>query len=84
MKTPLLALFLSLPLAAEELPSIALMKSAADSFLGTLDESKRGKAVFPFDGDQRENFKFSRSRLLRWTFERFERVAVRRSRDLSS
>ena len=59
MKTPLLALFLSLPLAAEDLPSIALMKSAADSFLGTLDESKRGKAVFPFDGDQRENFKFT-------------------------
>ena len=29
---------------------------------------------------QLENFKFSRSRLLRWTFERFERVAVRRSR----
>ncbi len=29
---------------------------------------------------QLENFKFSRSRLLRWTFEQFERVAVRRSR----
>ena len=59
MKTPFLALLLSLPLAAEDLPSIAAMKSAADSFLGTLDESKREKAVFPFDGDQRENFKFT-------------------------
>lgn len=59
MKTPLLAFLLSLPLAAEDLPSIALMKSAADSFLGSLDDSKREKAVFPFDGDQRENFKFT-------------------------
>jgi glycosyltransferase involved in cell wall biosynthesis len=29
---------------------------------------------------QLANFKFSRSRLLRWAFERFERIAVRRSR----
>jgi glycosyltransferase involved in cell wall biosynthesis len=29
---------------------------------------------------QLTNFKFSRSRILRWCFERFERVAVRRSR----
>lgn len=59
MKAPLLALLLSLPLAAEELPSIGLMKTAADNFLGSLDDSKREKAVFAFDGDQRENFKFT-------------------------
>ncbi len=59
MKTPLLALLLSLPLAAEDLPSIAAMKSAADAFLGTLDDAKRSQAVFPFDGDARENFKFT-------------------------
>ncbi|MCW1921096.1 DUF3500 domain-containing protein [Luteolibacter arcticus] len=59
MKTPLLALLLSLPVMAQDLPSIAAMKSAADAFLGSLDEAKRGKAVFPFDGDARENFKFT-------------------------
>jgi hypothetical protein len=59
MKAPFLAFLLSLPLAAQELPSIALMKSAADQFLASLDEPKREKAVFPFDGDQRENFKFT-------------------------
>src|SRR5688500_13124589 len=59
MKTPLLALLLALPVAAEDLPSIAAMKSAADAFLGTLDDAKRGQAVFPFDGDARENFKFT-------------------------
>jgi hypothetical protein len=59
MKTPLLALLLSLPVMAEDQPSIAAMKSAADAFLGSLDEAKRGKAVFPFDGDARENFKFT-------------------------
>jgi hypothetical protein len=59
MKTPLLALLLSLPVAAQDLPSVAAMKSAADAFLGTLDDAKRAKAVFPFDGDERENFKFT-------------------------
>ena len=59
MKTPLLALLLSLPLTAEELPSLALMKSAADEFLGSLGTTKKEKAVFAFDSDQRENFKFT-------------------------
>jgi hypothetical protein len=59
MKTPILAFLLSLPLAADELPSIAAMKSAADAFLGSLDDAKRTKAVFAFDGEQRENFKFT-------------------------
>jgi len=44
---------------AEDLPSIAAMKSAADAFLGSLDDAKRGQATFPFDGDARENFKFT-------------------------
>ena len=59
MKTPLLAFFLSLPLAAAEVPSIAAMKSAADGFLGSLDAAKRAKAAFPFGSDQRENFRFT-------------------------
>jgi hypothetical protein len=59
MKTPLLALLLALPVAAEDLPSITAMKSAADAFLGTLDDAKRAKAVFPFAGEARENFKFT-------------------------
>jgi len=59
MKSPLLALLLALPLAAEDLPSIAAMKSAADAFLGSLDDAKRGKAAFAFDSDQRENFRFT-------------------------
>lgn len=59
MRTPLLSLLLSLPLAAQDLPSIAAMKSAADAFLGSLDEAKRGKAAFAFDSDQRENFRFT-------------------------
>jgi hypothetical protein len=59
MKTPILALLLALPALAEETSSVAAMKSAADAFLGTLDDSKRAKAAFPFDSDQRENFKFT-------------------------
>ena len=59
MKIPLLALLFALPLAAEELPSIAAMKSAATAFLGSLDEAQRAKASFPFEGDERENFRFT-------------------------
>lgn len=59
MKTPLLALLLALPAFADEASSVAAMKTAADAFLGTLDDSKRAKAAFPFDSDQRENFKFT-------------------------
>jgi hypothetical protein len=59
MKSPLLALLLALPSAAAETPSVAAMKSAADAFLGSLDEAGRGKASFPFASDQRENFRFT-------------------------
>ena len=59
MKFPLLALVFALPLAAEELPSIAAMQSAATAFLASLDEAKRDKAVFAFAADDRENFRFT-------------------------
>jgi hypothetical protein len=59
MKIPLFSLLLTLPLAADEVAAIADMKAAADAFLGSLDESKKAKALFPFDSDQRENFKFT-------------------------
>jgi len=59
MKIPLLALALALPLAAEDLPSIAAMESAATAFLGSLDAAKRDQAVFPFAAEARENFRFT-------------------------
>ena len=59
MKLPLIAVLLSLPLAAEEIPSVQAMKSAADAFLGSLDETKRAQASFAFDAPDRENFRFT-------------------------
>jgi hypothetical protein len=59
MKIPLLTLLLSLPLVAEKVSSISAMKSAATAFLGSLDEGQRTKASFPFEGDARENFRFT-------------------------
>ena len=59
MKLPLLSLLCALPLAAADLPSISAMKSAADEFLGSLDEAKRAKAGFAFDSDLRENFRYT-------------------------
>lgn len=59
MKPLLFSLLLSLPLAADESPAVAAMVSAANDFLGVLDEAQRGKAAFPFDSDQRENFRFT-------------------------
>jgi hypothetical protein len=59
MKLPLLALMLSLPLAAEPLPSLTAMKSAAEAFLGSLDAAQRARAVFPFASPERENFRFT-------------------------
>jgi hypothetical protein len=60
MKTSFLALLLcTLPLAAEDLPSVAAMTTAATDFLGKLDDVKKAKATFPFDGDDRLNFKFT-------------------------
>jgi len=55
----LLALVLAQPLAADDLPSIAAMQSAATAFLGSLDEAKHAKAVFPFADDARENFRYT-------------------------
>ncbi len=59
MKIPLLVLLLVMPLAAEEVSSSVLMKSAAEAFLAALDDEKREKAAFAFDSDDRENFKFT-------------------------
>lgn len=59
MKLPLLFALLSLPLAAEEIPSVQAMKSAADAFLGSLDEAKRAQASFAFDAPDRENFRYT-------------------------
>ncbi len=59
MKSLLACLALCLPLAARELPSADLMKSAAESFLGSLDDAKRAKAAFPFTAPDRENFRFT-------------------------
>ncbi len=59
MKLPLLVLMLAMPLAAQDLPSLAAMKAAATAFLGTLDDAKRAQASFPFAADARENFRFT-------------------------
>lgn len=59
MKIPLLSLFFVLPLSAEELASIPAMKEAAAKLLGSLDETQRAKVSFPFEGDARENFRFT-------------------------
>lgn len=59
MKIPFLCLLLALPLGAQELPSVAAMKAAADAFLASLDDDKRAKAAFDFGADDRENFRFT-------------------------
>ena len=59
MKIPLLALVLALPLAAEDLPSITAMQSAAAAFLGSLAAAQRDQALFPFAAEARENFRFT-------------------------
>jgi len=62
MKARLLACLLFaplLPLAAEDLPSIDAMTSAAKDFLGKLDDAKKAKATFAFTADDRLNFKFT-------------------------
>jgi hypothetical protein len=58
MKIPVLVLLLLLPLCAEEIPSAQLMKTNAAKFLAALDEAQRAKASLPFDGEDRENFRF--------------------------
>ena len=59
MKTPLIALMLALPVLAQEPPSAGAMKSAATAFLASLDDAKRAKTVFPFESEERENFRFT-------------------------
>jgi hypothetical protein len=54
-----IALLLSLPLAAGDLSSVDAMKSAADGFLGALDEAQRAKAAFPFTSEERVHFRFT-------------------------
>lgn len=59
MMNHLLALLLTLPLAAAEPSSVEAMKTAAAGFLGSLDAEQRAKAVFPFAADAREQFRFT-------------------------
>ncbi|MEI7955804.1 MAG: DUF3500 domain-containing protein [Verrucomicrobiota bacterium] len=60
MKTPIfLTLLFALPLAAQELPSIAAMQEAAKAFVTVLDAAQRDKAQFAFAADARENFRFT-------------------------
>jgi hypothetical protein len=59
MKTLLLLLFCPLALAAAEISPASMMKSAAEDFLASLDDSQKTKAAFPFDADERENFRFT-------------------------
>ncbi|MEO0016896.1 MAG: hypothetical protein RLZZ522_179 [Verrucomicrobiota bacterium] len=59
MKFPVLALMLCLPLAAEPLPSLTAMKSAAEAFLGSLDAAQRKRAACSFAAAERENFRFT-------------------------
>lgn len=59
MRPVLFVLAMCLPLAAEPLPSLAVMKTAADVFLGSLDAVQRERAAQPFAADARENFRFT-------------------------
>ena len=59
MKIPLVAVLFTLPLAAEDLPSVKAMQSATEAFLSSLDESQRQKSTFPFTGEARENFRYT-------------------------
>ncbi len=60
MKTALpLFLLAFASFVAAETPTTTLMKSAAEGFLASLDETKRAKATFPMDAADRENFRFT-------------------------
>lgn len=59
MKASLLALLLSLPLTAQDFSSVTVMKSAAEDFLASLDDSGRAKALLQFEDDDRENFRYT-------------------------
>ena len=55
----LTAMVCVLPAMAQEIPSIAAMKSAAEAFLASLDDAGRAKAGFAFEAADRENFRFT-------------------------
>ncbi len=59
MKASLLALLLSLPLTGQDVSSVTVMKSAAEDFLASLDDSGRAKAWLQFEDDDRENFRYT-------------------------
>lgn len=59
MKKPWIFLALALPLSARDLPASALTAEAAGKFLSTLDAPRKAKAALPFDGEERENFRFT-------------------------
>lgn len=50
---------IALPASAEENPAEAAIKTATDSFLATLDDTKKEKAVFAFNADERENWHYT-------------------------
>jgi hypothetical protein len=59
MKTLLPLLCALASLNAAELPATAVMKSAAEGFLASLDEARRAKAAFPMAAEDRENFRYT-------------------------
>jgi len=59
VKFLLLPLLLVFPLAAADLPSLDAMKSAAEGFLGSLDDTKRQKSSFAFADESREHFRYT-------------------------
>ncbi|BCX49303.1 serine protease [Haloferula helveola] len=59
MKSLLPALFLALPIAAEELPAPLALQTAANAFLASLDDKKQERATFPFDSEERENWHYT-------------------------
>lgn len=59
MKALLLALALSTPLLADELPASLALKTAATAFLASLDEPRLEKAKIPFADAERENWHYT-------------------------
>ncbi|MBB5352802.1 hypothetical protein HNR46_003050 [Haloferula luteola] len=59
MPTFLFSLLWSLPLAAAEAPATAGMQSAAEALMKLLTEAQRKDAVFPFQSDAREDFRYT-------------------------
>ena len=59
MKSILFSLLLASPLLADVLPPTLDLKTAADTFLASLDDAKRAKAQLPFKDDERENWHYT-------------------------